>query len=55
MKQQRKPKYFTRAYTRCKICGRPHSAKILVSTACRVCSVSSIIRRNHWCTPRHHW
>ena len=24
-KQQRAPKYSTRAYTRCKICGRPHS------------------------------
>ena len=25
LKQQREPKYSTRAYTRCKICGRPHS------------------------------
>ena len=25
VKQQRKPKYSTRAYTRCRICGRPHS------------------------------
>ena len=25
VKQQRKPKYSTRAYTRCKVCGRPHS------------------------------
>ena len=25
IKQQRKPKFSTRAYTRCKICGRPHS------------------------------
>ena len=24
-KQQRTPKYSTRAYTRCNICGRPHS------------------------------
>ena len=24
-KQQRKPKYTTRAYTRCSICGRPHA------------------------------
>ena len=23
VKQQRKPKYSTRAYTRCKVCGRP--------------------------------
>ncbi|MDR1496328.1 MAG: 30S ribosomal protein S14, partial [Clostridiales Family XIII bacterium] len=25
VRQQRKPKYKTRAYTRCRICGRPHS------------------------------
>ena len=25
-KQRRTPKYSTRAYTRCRICGRPHSA-----------------------------
>ena len=25
IKQQRKPKFSTRAYTRCKLCGRPHS------------------------------
>ena len=25
IKQQRKPKFSTQAYTRCKICGRPHS------------------------------
>ena len=25
VKQARKPKFSTRAYTRCKICGRPHS------------------------------
>ncbi len=25
MKQQAKPKFSTRAYTRCRICGRPHS------------------------------
>ena len=24
-KQLRKPKFSTRAYTRCQICGRPHS------------------------------
>ena len=24
-KQQRTPKYSTRAYNRCKICGRPHA------------------------------
>ena len=25
LKQQRDPKFSTRAYTRCRICGRPHS------------------------------
>ena len=25
VKQLRKPKYSTRAYTRCRLCGRPHS------------------------------
>ena len=25
LKQQRQPKYSTQAYTRCKICGRPHA------------------------------
>ena len=25
VKQQRAPKFSTRAYTRCTICGRPHS------------------------------
>ena len=25
LKQQAAPKYSTRAYTRCRICGRPHS------------------------------
>ena len=30
VKQQRAPKFSTRAYTRCTICGRPHS--VLEST-----------------------
>ena len=25
LKQQKQPKYSTQAYTRCKICGRPHA------------------------------
>ena len=25
LKQQREPKFSTRAYNRCKICGRPHA------------------------------
>ena len=36
IKQQRKPKFSTRAYTRCKICGRPHSV-LRKYGVCRVC------------------
>ena len=36
IKQQRKPKYSTRAYTRCKICGRPH-AYLRKFGICRIC------------------
>ena len=36
VKQQRKPKFSTRAYTRCKICGRPH-AYIRKFGICRIC------------------
>lgn len=39
IKQQRglaKPKYSTRAYTRCKICGRPH-AVLRKYGICRIC------------------
>ena len=36
VKQQRKPKYSTRAYTRCRICGRPHSV-LRKYGICRVC------------------
>ena len=35
-KQQRTPKFSTRAYTRCKICGRPHSY-LRKYGICRVC------------------
>ena len=28
VKQSRKPKYSTRAYTRCKVCGRPQKRRI---------------------------
>ena len=35
-KQKRKPKYSTRAYSRCKICGRPHSV-LRKYGICRVC------------------
>ena len=35
-KQQKKQKYATREYTRCKICGRPHSV-LKKYGICRVC------------------
>ncbi|NLY73389.1 MAG: type Z 30S ribosomal protein S14 [Tissierellia bacterium] len=36
VKQARKPKYSTRGYTRCSICGRPHSV-IRRFGICRIC------------------
>ena len=36
IKQQRKPKFSTRAYSRCKICGRPH-AYLRKYGICRIC------------------
>ncbi|HIR91561.1 MAG TPA: type Z 30S ribosomal protein S14 [Candidatus Limicola stercorigallinarum] len=36
VKQQRKPKFSTRAYTRCQRCGRPHSVYRKFGI-CRVC------------------
>ena len=36
IKQQKKPKYSTRAYTRCKVCGRPHSV-LRKYGICRIC------------------
>ena len=35
-KQQRAPKFSTRAYTRCERCGRPHSV-IQKFKLCRIC------------------
>ncbi len=35
-KQQANPKYSTRAYTRCRICGRPH-AVLSKYGICRIC------------------
>ena len=35
-KQQRAPKFSTRAYTRCERCGRPHSV-IRKFKLCRIC------------------
>lgn len=36
LKSIRKPKFSTRAYTRCKICGRPH-AVLRKYGICRIC------------------
>jgi small subunit ribosomal protein S14 len=36
IKQQRKPKYSTRAYNRCRLCGRPR-AYIRKFGVCRLC------------------
>ena len=36
IKQQKKPKYPTRAYTRSKVCGRPHSV-LKKYGICRIC------------------
>jgi len=36
LKQQRKPKFSTRAYSRCNICGRPH-ATLRKYGICRIC------------------
>ena len=36
VKQQRKPKFSTREYNRCRICGRPH-AYLRKYGICRVC------------------
>ncbi len=36
VKQQRKPKYSSRHYNRCRICGRPH-AYLRKYGVCRIC------------------
>jgi small subunit ribosomal protein S14 len=36
LKQARTPKFSTRAYTRCRLCGRPHSV-LRTYGVCRVC------------------
>lgn len=36
IKQKRKPKFSTRAYSRCSICGRPH-ANLRKFGICRIC------------------
>ena len=50
IKQQRKPKFSTQAYTRCKICGRPHSVllanKIYISLPREFLAEFSETKRN---------
>ena len=36
IKQARAPKFSTRAYTRCRLCGRPHSV-LRKYGVCRIC------------------
>jgi len=36
LKQQREPRFYTRGYTRCRICGRPHSV-LRKYGVCRIC------------------
>ena len=36
IKQSRTPKFSTRAYTRCRLCGRPHSV-LRKYGVCRIC------------------
>jgi len=36
IKQQQTPKFSTRAYTRCRVCGRPHSV-LRKFGICRIC------------------
>ena len=36
LKQKRKPKFSTRAYSRCELCGRPH-ATLRKFGVCRIC------------------
>lgn len=36
LKQQKTPKFSTRAYTRCRLCGRPHSV-LRKYGICRIC------------------
>ncbi len=36
LKQQKTPKFSTRGYTRCRLCGRPHSV-LRKYGVCRIC------------------
>ena len=36
LKQRRKPKFSTRAYSRCELCGRPHGT-LRKFGVCRIC------------------
>ena len=45
IKQARKPKFSTREYTRCSICGRPHSV-LSKYGICRICFRDRVLRRH---------
>ena len=53
-KQQRKPKFGVRAYTRCQICGRPHSVyrdfgicRVCLRTMANECKIPSL-KKSSW-------
>ena len=43
LKQQRPPKFSSRAYTRCRVCGRPH-AVLRKYGLCRICFRTMVYR-----------
>ena len=65
VKQQRKPKFSTRAYTRCQRCGRPHSVyrkfgiwPCLLPRACAQGRASwhqegQLVSHYQWCAHAH--
>ena len=42
LKQQAEPKFSTRRYNRCKICGRPHPAGVSIQSRLRLFAGDSI-------------
>ena len=53
-KQQKEPKFSTRAYTRCRLCGRPHSV-LRKYGVCRICfrelaynGEIPVVRKDSW-------
>ena len=52
LKQKEEPKFSTRYYNRCKICGRPH-AYLRDYGVCRICSENSRTRVRFPASARH--